>query len=540
MTQTDLLPAYHGTATPPFTDARSAKAWLQLLPLINAPVAQAELVEAIAALNASNIPPYESLKILELFREAVHLVHHTLADRYLGRAVPFGKDELAAWEAALSLWSHMALAYGRCWRAALEGQSDVLEHLALLAERSLRYQCLMVREHLMAYQVVSSELWKTIFAYYRIAEARGIAEKPAKDSLLKAAGVATPQSVFIHALLLAGASPYHFTARQIQWLDERLPALAPRAPLEREARALPGRGSLQIDFDDPGPPRRTEPRMDGPNVLEIDTYQLAQALSRRIKLLRNGESPDKLGLGEQFAGSVVETLLVELYRTWCEQLSDRSLPRHISSRQIEVVFGLQRQHHAAAGGTFHLMEEQQALDQQDLVRLQLFGQSAAAANAVAPIDPASYAERWQVRNESANGMQLARPLHEGARISLQQLLAVNLGGRYFVGVIRWLQQEETQVVAGIRLMPGAPQAAAVRPVDMVNAGRRSWTECLWLPAAPSLKAHPALLLPVGWFRPGRLVEWWDGQTTRKIRLETVVERGVDFERVQYVVSTAAR
>jgi len=172
--------------------------------------------------------------------------------------------------------------------------------------------------------------------------------------------------------------------------------------------------------------------------------------------------------------------------------------------------------------------------------LQLFGQSAAAANAVAPVDPASYAERWQVRNESANGMQLARPLHEGARISLQQLLAVNLGGRYFVGVIRWLQQEETQVVAGVRLMPGAPQAAAVRPVDMVNAGRRSWTECLWLPAAPSLKAHPALLLPVGWFRPGRLVEWWDGQTTRKIRLETVVERGVDFERVQYVVSTAAR
>ncbi len=96
MNQSDLLPAYQGTAVPPFTDARSAKAWLQLLPLINAPVAQAELVEAITALNGSNIPAYESLKILELFREAVHLVHHTLADRYLGRAVPFGKDEMAA------------------------------------------------------------------------------------------------------------------------------------------------------------------------------------------------------------------------------------------------------------------------------------------------------------------------------------------------------------------------------------------------------------------------------------------------------------
>ncbi|MBB5191568.1 hypothetical protein HNQ50_002298 [Silvimonas terrae] len=535
MNQSDLLPAYQGTAVPPFTDARSAKAWLQLLPLINAPVAQAELVEAINALNGSNIPAYESLKILELFREAVHLVHHTLADRYLGRAIPFGKDEMAAWHAAIQLWSHMAQAYARCWHAALEGFADVQEHLALLAERSLRYQCLMVREHLLAYQVVPGDLWKTIFAYYRLAESRGISEKPAKDSLLKAAGVATPQSVFIHALLLAGASPYHFTARQIQWLDERLPALAPRAPLEREARALPGRGSLQIDFDEPGPPRRTEPRAEGPNVLEIDTYQLAQALSRRIKLLRNGESPDKLGLGEQFAGSVVETLLVELYRTWCEQLSDRSLPRHASTREIEVVFGLQKQHHAAGGtGNFTLPEEQLSLDQQDLVRMQLFGQSAAVGSTAAPREVQT--ERWQVRNESANGMQLSRPLQEGARISLQQLLAVNLGGRYFVGVIRWLQQEDTHVVVGVRLMPGAPQAAAVRPVDMVNAGRRSWTECLWLPAAPSLKAHPALLLPVGWFRPGRLVEWWDGQATRKIRLESVVERGVDFERVQYAIS----
>lgn len=435
----------------------------------------------------------------------------------------------------------MAEGYARCWRAALEGVAEVEEHLVLLTERSMRYQCLLVREHLLAYRPVSRELWQTLFSYYQIAESRGVAEKPAKDSLLKAAGVATPQGVFIHALLLAGASPFHFTARQIQWLDERLPALAPRAPLEKkEARSLPGRGALQIDFKDPAPPRRTEPRMVGETIYEIDTYQLAQALSRRIKLLRNGESPDKLGLGEQFAGTVVEGLLVDLYRTWCEQPTDRSLPRHVSSRQIEVVFGLSRQHQATgAAGGFELPEEQSSLDSQDLMRLHLFGQSASAATATAEA-PAALGENWQVRNESANGMQLSRVLTEGARISLQQLLAVNLGGRYFVGVIRWLQQEESQVVIGVKLLPGSPQAATVRPVDMVNAGRRSWTECLWLPAAPSLKANPSLLLPVGWFRPGRLVEWWDGQGTRKIRLESVIERGVDFERVQYAVSAQGR
>ncbi|AOY01374.1 hypothetical protein [Jeongeupia sp. USM3] len=534
MTDLSMTPNMSGAA--PFSDARSAKAWLQLLPLINTQVAHAELTEAISLLGDSGIAPYETLKILELLREPLHVVQDALAERFLGRALPLGPDEAEARDATVLLWEKLAALYGTGLDAALAGEPELADHTALLAQRRMRYLALAARENLLSYRPIPAALWQQLFDSYRKIEAHGLAEKSAKDSLLKVAGVATPQHAFVHLLLLAAATPFHFTGRQIRWLDEHLPSLAQRAPLEREAAALPGRGSLQIDFDQPGAPRRTEPRLTGDSVRELDTLQLAQALSRRIKLLRQGENPEKLGLGSQFAAAQVETLLVELYRTWCEQLSERALPRHDSQRELDAVFGLARQHALIGHQRFALPDDGPApLGSQDLVRLQLFGQSGAAAAAAAggaTTPPAG--ERWLVRNESAQGLRLSRPSGDGGRIALQQLLSVQLEGNHYLGVVRWLQEHDDSVEVGVRLMPGLPAAAAIRPVELAYSDRRGWIECLSLPAVAALRAPLTLILPVGWYRRGRLIEWWDGGTLRKMRVEALVERGIDFERMHVV------
>ncbi|WP_035060336.1 hypothetical protein [Andreprevotia chitinilytica] len=542
MTDLSRLPAATGATEPPFQDARSAKAWLMLLPLINAPVAHGELLEAIEALADSSIAPYETLKILELLREPIHLVQGSLIDRFLGRALPLAPDEDKTWSGVCQLWQALGQAYARCWRAALEGSPDTVDHQALLAQRSLRYLCLQARDSLLIFQPIPTALWAQLYNYYAIAESAGLAEKPAKDSLLTLSGVATPQQVFIHALLLAGSAPYHFTGRQILWLDERLPMLAQRAPLSEEAPSLPGRGSLQIHLDEPGPPRRVEPRLTGPAIRELDTYQLAQALSRRIKLLRQGESPEKLGLGTQFAASVVESLLVELYRTWCEHPSERAI-RHDTQRELHVVFGLAKQTALIGGAEFGAPDEAPAsMREEDAVRFALFGQrSSSSPKTHAELPPR---EVWQVRNESAQGLRLARKATGGARIALQQLLSVELDGKYFAAVVRWLQQEEFEgerwLSIGVRLLPGQPAAAMLRPIELAHSDRRGWSEGMSLPAIAALKAQLTFLVPVGWFRRGRLIEWWDGELIRKMRVEALIERGVDYERVHVVPAGQAR
>ncbi|BCL77290.1 hypothetical protein JHS3_30260 [Jeongeupia sp. HS-3] len=532
---TDLSISHTFSGSAPFSDARSAKSWLQLLPLINTPVAHAELSEAISQLATSQVAPYETLKILELLREPLHMVQGALAERFLGRALPLGTDEAQARDATVALWEKLAALYGTGLDAALAGEPELAAHTSLLAQRRMRYLALAARESLLSYRPIPAALWQQLFDSYQLIEANGLAEKSAKDSLLKVAGIATPQHAFVHLLLLAAATPFHFTGRQIRWLDEHLPGLAQRTPLEREAAALPGRGSLQIDFAQPGPPRRVEPRLAGESIRELDTLQLAQALSRRIKLLRQGESPEKLGLGSLFAAAQVEVLLVELYRTWCEQASERALPRHDSQRHLEAVFGLPRQHALIGHGRFALPDDGPApLGSQDLVRLQLFGQSnSASATADATTTP-PVGETWQVRNESAQGLRLSRPCAAGGRIALQQLMSVQLEGSHYLGVVRWLQQHDGHIEAGVRLMPGLPTAAAIRPVELAYSDRRGWIECLALPAVAALRAPLSLILPVGWYRRGRLIEWWDGQTLKKMRVETLLERGVDYERMHVV------
>ena len=49
----------------------------------------------------------------------------------------------------------------------------------------------------------------------------------------------------------------------------------------------------------------------------------------------------------------------------------------------------------------------------------------------------------------------------------------------------------------------------------------------------ALNAPPTLVLPVGWYKPGRIVETHNGDTAQKVKLTELVERGSDFERVAY-------
>ena len=56
---------------------------------------------------------------------------------------------------------------------------------------------------------------------------------------------------------------------------------------------------------------------------------------------------------------------------------------------------------------------------------------------------------------------------------------------------------------------------------------------LALGAVQALNAPPTLVLPVGWYKPGRIVETHNGDAAQKVKLTELVERGSDFERVAY-------
>ena len=70
----------------------------------------------------------------------------------------------------------------------------------------------------------------------------------------------------------------------------------------------------------------------------------------------------------------------------------------------------------------------------------------------------------------------------------------------------------------------------------VQAHDAKWVQALSLTAVASLNAPPSLVLPVGWFKPKRVIEVYvEGQGAVRVRLTEVIERGSDYERIAYEV-----
>ena len=527
-----ILPPTSG-GTPPFANVREAQEWLTLLPLINIRQSRLELAEAFAQLNESRIDAVELLKILELLREAVQITELGLQPYYAGKPLPLLPDEAAHWQAAQKLWEQIETAYARCWRALVDGEAALAGHHALIAERAMSHGSRVARGYLLVYRPVPQRVWQRLFERYQLAEASGIAAEVVRDSLIDIHGKSMPQAMLIHALLLAASNTRHLSGKQLLWLDRRLEVFATRTSLARHAPTPPGKTSLQIDLTAPGPALRMGQPLQGDSIREIDTLALAQTLMRRIKPLREGEQPQNIGLGTELAPRAAEMMLTDQYRHWCELPTGRlQLPR-AKARACPVALELANLQRLIADGKLAPPPaDPTQLDRRDLERLQLFGHVSASTRPQAePVSGVS--EPWDLLHESALDLLLARPAGSATRIGLQQLAGIALNSHYLVGTTRTLEDTGDQLEIGLRLLPGIPVAAMARATDLARLGQAKYSEILLLPEIPALKAPPSLILPVGWFRPSRLLDIWDGETLRRVRLAQLVERGADYERVLY-------
>ncbi len=515
----------------PFTDARSAKDWLILLPLMNTPVAHAELSHAMKFLAASQMAPLELLKALELLRGSVHDVQFALQHEYAAKPLPLSTAEQGQWQAASNLWEAMADAYERCWRGAEAMDSPIHEFLPLVAERAVRCMGFVARCYYMVGRKAPDSFWVKVFGFYQQTEQLAITDKKVKDSLLVLGDLTTVQAVFIHTLLLSAANSNQHTLRRLLWIDQMLELFATRSQIALQAPALPGKTPLQIDLAAPSSPQRCAQPLQGPSIREIDTLALAQVLSKRIKLLRQGELPEKLGLGNELDLQSIIDILSDLYRLWCEHGTERA-PRELKPRTVPLILALSAQHRYVVDGDYTPPPEDAVrVGSRDLINIHLFGDLSTSRQGSEP-QPLPPIELWNVVNETAQGLRLSRSVNAGERISLNQLMVVKSSARYLAGVVRWLEESDGCLHLGLVLLPGLPKAAAIRPYETARA-HAEYTEIVWLPAMPVFKAPKTILLPNGWFRAGRQCEFWDGQRVLKVKFISLVEHGSNFERVHF-------
>jgi len=535
------LPELSPSAAPEFADAEACKAWLEHVPLANVGAAQNHLLLQLEEFNRFECPAATRLAVMEALREAVHFVQIEQAKRFSNRALPMADAERAIFDDTDDLWEAMRLGYLRCVEAAARGEAAMRAQASLACQRALAYSGLKMFHHYRAYREVPATDWSGLHLVYRIAEKLKVAHEPVKDFMNRDVQDTSPQIAYARALLMALSNPNELNQRQLTFVAYLLERWANKldilpAPVEEDLGVPP----LVVDIAGERCPERLEPG-SGTKLVEaryLDTAKIAKSLRNRVGLLRKGESPAKLALGEDCVQPTCEQLLVFLYRQWCQAKPARTMERRRAATVAEVCSELPAIHYYLSGRSFRQPGEQKELSQKQREEIATFGRVSTREEDDYSEAQGYLLERWHIEDDSAQGLRIVRRASDpGRRFSHGQLFAVRPADAksYMLGQVRWLMAARNgDLHAGVKLLAGLPAPAAARQTG-VNVQVDKFVPVLTLGAVQALSAAATIVLPVGWYKPGRVIELYTSGVAR-VKLTELVERGTDFERVAYEVA----
>jgi hypothetical protein len=532
------LPELSADAAPEFTDVLACKAWLEHVPLANVGEAQRQLLEQMQEFNRFPCKAAMRLQVLEALREAVAFVQIEQAKRFTNRALPMAEVEAGIFGDTTTLWEQMRVGYLHCLSASAAGETGMRNHAALLAQRVLAYSGLKMFHHYRAYREVPSGDWQALHRAYKLAEELDVAGEPVKDYLNRDVQDATPRIQYMRALLMGMANPNELTRRQLSFVGFLLERWAEKVDVSIEPVQEEGMLPLVVDLAGELPPERltgTEDRqLVDPRYLVVT--RLTKSLKNRIGLLRKGESPAKLALGEDCVQPSCEQLLVFLYRQWCQSRPPRP-ERKLVSHEAMVCNDLAAVHYYVSGKAFRQPSGQTELTQKERDQIATFGRISTKDEDDYSTTHGFLLEQWKVEDESVAGLRMVRPPGTpGKRFAHGQLVAVRPGDskNFMLAQARWLMQSTSGALnGGLRLLPGLPAAIAIRAYGL-NAANEKYIPALTLTEVAALKSPPTLVLPAGWYKPKRVIEVFLQQALR-VKLKDLIDRGPDFERMSYEV-----
>jgi cyclic-di-GMP-binding protein len=515
-----------------FTDSAGCKRWIETLPLTNLQLAQHSLSEQVALVRRANMIPAEMLRVLESLRDAVQFVQSELARKYTAKSLPLDAHEETLWNRAVGLWQEMTAAYLACRDAHVQGDPALRNHGALIVMRCLRYTAYTMFEHYRIYRQVPSRQWRNLHELYVFAEESDFAHTPVADIFNRQEADSTCCAAYSQALLAELANPFALSGRQMDFLARWVEKWSNQ--LNLSARPLPPSAipALSVDLAGGAGPRFTEESEPVPSLRHLDLEQIGRTLRQNITLLKQGQTPARLGLGDDARQPGCENLLMLLYIQWCRAGTGRGEQRSMIEEKAQVCIGMHAAHFYVGGRSFRIPGA--SLTRQEEHDMQLFGHiSERTERSLASIESAAV-ESWELVNQSNSGfMCMLREPNAGLRIGHNQLVAVRRGSSklFYLGLVQWLRIEETSdLFVGVRLFPGIARAVVARPANFTApSGVNGFERALLLPEM-AVPATPAtLILPPGWYQPGRFIELF-GEQKQVAKLIGVIEKGSDFDR----------
>lgn len=526
-------------AHPAFMDAASCAQWLGQLQLTNLHQAHGVLRAQLHEFNRYPMPGLERLHTLELLRETVSSIQADYAKKLVAKRLPLNDNEHSIFAAIIELWQGMISGYQRCLHDYLAGDAQLATYRALLCQRCLLYSGLKISEHQRSGYEFDGRLYHQLHALYLFSEEQGLQLAEVKDELGGSTLNTSCRATYVKTLLACHASQAELTRHQLQILDGWLTLWSSGVTVERQyVSSTDGAPPLVVDLDSSLGLQALCLASPSVHVRYLAMTPLSKLLRVKTILLQQGQSPQQLELGAGCSSTDCVTLLNALHQCWCEEPIDRKAERRSAGQYAQMCYGMDGCFAYIANKPFKQPGKSTALDTLSRKQIQAFGHVLADTEQRHDLSGLGFVrETWQIQNESIFGARLLREGNVGARIGLNQLVALRPDDAdiFMLGTVRWASVTQSgQLQAGVRYLPGVPQAIAMKATGINLTVSNQYVAALLLPAVPALKSPASLIIPRDWFKPERVIEIVQ---TDKEKLQTKmgisVEKGLDYERVSF-------
>lgn len=532
----DLPAIQAGAPRPEFCDASACRKWLKTLPLTNIQSLHGEIREQLELLSHFALPALERLKILEQLRETVAYLANELGKKFCNKPLPFSSLEQVAWNNEQALWLNFAKIYLQVLEAAKKGDADVSPFSALITQRAMSCITAQMIGFAHAHRLVPAAMWRQMHLLFHHAETRGVAAKRIKDALNHEDGTNSCEAAYAKALLFGLADPQQLNSRQIIQLDRWLYRWSARATLGKDQPPTPSLPLVSVDLaGESGAEIYTGQTMSERRF--VDTERLALSLRKRIKFLNSGGNPAEVGLGDECVQPACEVLLSAVYKRWCEAPLARTAPRDSKGSNAQLCFAFPAIYFFLSDASpFKQPGETLDVAPEIMEDMRMFGRVTQRTEKLLFSRLGFTLENWNNLDQSAGGFRLSRS-SEGERISQNQLIALRSSENspFNLAVVRWLMvdNDTSDLSIGARVLPGLPTAIAARQVTLNQADMGLFSPAFQLSAAPEQQESVSLILPIGWFQPGKLVQIYTSMA-ETVKLVSLLEKGTNFERVTFV------
>jgi cyclic-di-GMP-binding protein len=520
-----------------FQDAAGCMRWIAGLPVTNVQLAHQMLSEQVSALTAADVPALERLKILEALKETSHFAQAEVAKRYLGKPLPLDQVDAQAWKSVIGLWHELGANYQRCLSSYREGDLAISPFAALVTLRCLRAAGHALFEHYQVYREPDAAAWRAFHQLFAFAEEHGISRMRVQDVFARHDADSSCAEAYAHALLANLANPYSLSVRQMVFLQRWLDKWSSLVNLSAQPLPPGPIPPIAVDFSGDAPATLAERVTAGTSVRYLDLEQIAKTLRQTINLLKQGQTPGKLGLGDDARQPGCESLIMLFYVQWCRAGTLRTEERQDANDPAEVCLGIADSHKLLGGVEKPDVQATPAFSSRDKWEMDNLGYSMRLSTTAKQI-AIKKSENWQILNQSNSGfMCMLRDPTGLLRMSHNQLLSLRRGAEATVrlSTIQWIKvNEKNECQCGIRTFPGAPKAISVRPSNFNLSGTQNFEQALLLPDVAMPVTPMSVILPAGWFQAGRMIEI-QGEKKQVAQLLHLVERGADFDRAAFAI-----